>query len=169
MKIYFLFVRNTKPWAILSPVFEYIDGVDFSHCEIGIANLDQQEDQATIYGAEFPVSRKINFKTWSETYQIKHMVSVTESDPIRILAMNQWLESKLKKPYRIIQLFMIAANKLSRGWLTRNYRGKLYGFVCTEFLGEFMIEFYKADFHKDKELIDLGDALAKAKEIGEQT
>jgi len=149
MKIRFIYVLNDSWWAILSPVIEKIEHVDFSHCAIVI----ETEDYCDVYEATWPKGKKTPLSQWPEHYKLKHSI---EFDVPRELEHKvlKFLEASTYFKYGTFQLFVIAVGAINNWFYKKlkdwTWNGKTQQ-ICTELHARFIEQFTD---YKFKESLD---------------
>jgi hypothetical protein len=164
ISVAFVFAKNTKSWAIISPLIEKVQETDFSHCEIMIMG----ENDMILYGSEFPRSRKKPLNKWSEVYRIQHLMVLKEDNQEKLNEMQAWLENQMGVIYGVPQLFAILVGYIWPGLRKRLFKERLNGahqLICSELLGDFMHKYYGVTFDKTSDLIDLNDVFKAAKKL----
>lgn len=154
MIIYFAFAKNKKKYSVLSQIISWAEKISYSHTAI-IIHLG---DDIHVYESVWPISRKISYSEWVNTYEVKKSYSFGVDCKDLEREMITWLDSHVNKPYSVMQILMIGLAMISAPFAKVISKSKLNGsafLICTELVGDFMTKFFNADFKMSTQFLKL--------------
>jgi hypothetical protein len=158
-KLYVLFAKNKRWWAILSDIIRLVERVDYSHAAIMLHNT--ATNQSTIYESRFPRGRSIDLIDWLKEYEIKEVFLIDDNFDVTSEKYYD-LISMVRKPYSILQLLLIGLGIICLPFGRISAHAKINGNrakVCTELVATFLSRAYGVRLKKSPDMMGLRDTL----------
>lgn len=154
---YAVFFKNKNPFYVFARLIEWVDGTDFSHCEI-VKVVDDNWAEAICYGSVFPESRSILLKEMVEHYEIKVIVPLL----VKVKNPDVILTALMNRSYSLVQILLIGIKILtgsSISWLPYVKVNLSKILICTEAVSLFMQEACQYKFEESPEMLSVEETL----------
>ncbi len=154
-KYYVGFFKNRDPYKVFANLIREIEGIDYNHVEI--MRRDTDTGETLVYGAVAPISRSQNLTVLEQTHELKKAIEIfPESEEIADFV----LKGLMGKPYSTLQILFIYLKiqfKLVANWLPGVKLNLTNELVCTELVGEFLIDACNYDLGMSQEMMTIED------------
>jgi hypothetical protein len=164
-KLYVVFARNKKWWAILSDIICLAEHVDYSHAAIMLHN--SATNYSMIYESKFPKGRAINLMDWLKEYEIKEVFLIDDNFDVTSKEYYD-LISMVRRPYSILQLVLIGLGIICLPFGRISAHAKINGNrakICTELVATFLSRAYGVILKKSPDMMGLKDTFNLVKDF----
>lgn len=148
-----LCLRNKDPHKIIAKAIRDIEGLSWNHVEI--LRHDTETGEKRTFGAKYPESRTITLDELLEHYEIEFQIPLVVK--VSIEECDKKLYSLMGKKYSQLQFLLISFSLLWKSWLPFVKPNLTNELICTEVIGEFLIDCCKIALPKSQEMLTLRD------------